>query len=236
MTMLTLIHYGPAFGVPDGSPFCVKAEAYLRMLGVEYKTKRGSPKKDQRGQLPVLLDDQQVVCGSGEIIRHLRKTRGDFVDAWLQQSQWTEGFFLAKTVEDHLYFLLLYQRWQLPGNFKVVKREFFKGLPPAARAILPHLVRYWSRQRGLKQGLGRCSATEIEQKAQEAVEELSRKLGDQDYFLGDKPCWLDATMFGFLTNMLAPAFPEGVGDYARQFSNLVDYERRFKERYFQDFV
>ena len=35
--MITLFTYGPMFGLPDPSPFCMKAEILLKMAGLPYK-------------------------------------------------------------------------------------------------------------------------------------------------------------------------------------------------------
>ena len=36
--MITLYTFGPAFGLPDPSPFVMKAEVLLKMAGLPYRT------------------------------------------------------------------------------------------------------------------------------------------------------------------------------------------------------
>ena len=231
---LRLVHFGPAYGRADASPFCVKAEAYLRMLGVEYDLVRGTPMKSPRGQLPVLLHRNEVVAGSSEIIDYLRGLHGSHLDDWLTDQQQVQAYHLLKSVEEHLYFLLLYQRWLSPKNFKLVENTFFADLNPIAKFLIARLVRRGARQRCVQQGLGRYSPQEINTLAEEAVTMLSRSLGDQDFFFGDKPCWVDCSMFGFITNLLISEFPDGVGAHTRTHENLVAYEQRFGKQFFSD--
>ena len=234
--MKTLIHFGPAFGLPDVSPFCVKVEAYLRMQGLEYRTKRGNPMKSKRGQLPVLIDDGQVICDSSSIIAYLRANCEDRVDHWLTPEQNAEGYMLEKAVEEYLYFLMLYQRWLLPGNYQVTARQFAKGLPIPLKWILPRYIRYSARQRAIKQGVGRMAPHEVEEAVREGCRMLSLRLGEKKFFMGDKPCWVDAAMWGSITHALNPAFPEGAGEFIRSLTNLVDYDRRFKSLYFEELL
>ena len=40
--MITLYTFGPAFGLPDASPFVIKAELLLKLAGLPYQTRRGN--------------------------------------------------------------------------------------------------------------------------------------------------------------------------------------------------
>lgn len=230
-----LVHFGRALGRPDGSPFCVKAEAYLRLQGVSYETVRGLPMKGPRGQLPVMFHRQEVVAGSQEIVEYLRARNGR-VDGWLDPAQETSAYHLARSVEEHLYFLLLYQRWLIPENFKVVEQVFFQDLHPVMRFLVSRYARSGARKRTIAQGLGRYSPPEIDRMTYRGVEMLSRSLGSKPFFMGDLPCWVDCSMFGFITNLLIPEFRRGAGHWIRDFQNLVDYEVRFAEAVFPDFL
>ncbi len=43
--MITLYTFGPAFGLPDPSPFCLKAMALLKMSGLEHTCTPGDVRK-----------------------------------------------------------------------------------------------------------------------------------------------------------------------------------------------
>ena len=235
MEEIRLIHFGRAYGVPDASPFCIKVEAYLRMLGLEYTLVRGNPTKSPRGQLPVLLHGSAVVAGSTEIVDYLRGFGGSHLDDWLSSEDQVHAYHLLRSVEEYLYFILLYQRWVLPGNFKLIAKNFFGKMNPVAAFFLSRFVRHGSKKRALAQGVGRYSPAEIDKLAYEGMDMMSRQLADKDFFFGDRPCWVDCSMYGFVANLLIPEFTDGACGRAGEFENLVAYEERFRELVFPDF-
>lgn len=233
---LRLVHFGPFYGLCDISPFCIKAEAYMRLLGLDYDLVRGDPRKSPRGQLPVLLHEGRTIAGSAELIDYLRALCGSHIDDWLTERDQVHAYHLLRSVEEHLYFLLVYQRWALKKNFKLVSDQLFASLSPFPRLFVPHVVRGRMLQRVRAQGVGRYSSGEIDQMAYRGVEMLSRYLGEQDYFFGAKPCWVDCSMYGFVASLLIPEFTEGVCARMGEFSNLIEFESRFRARVFPDYV
>ena len=52
--MLELHVFGPAFGQPDPSPFCMKGIILMEMSGLPYTRVRGNLQKAPKGKFPVL--------------------------------------------------------------------------------------------------------------------------------------------------------------------------------------
>jgi hypothetical protein len=50
--MITLYAFGPYFGLPDGSPFVVKAMMLLKLSGLPYREDRNGLSKAAKGKLP----------------------------------------------------------------------------------------------------------------------------------------------------------------------------------------
>ena len=51
--MITLHTFGPMLGVPDPSPFCIKAMALLKMSGLPFEVVPGAdPRKAPKGKIP----------------------------------------------------------------------------------------------------------------------------------------------------------------------------------------
>ena len=77
--MLTLHIFGPAYGLPEGSPFGIKAIMLLKLAGLPFETKRSDLRKAPRRKLPVLDDDGEIIPDSTFIRMHLeRKYKIDF--------------------------------------------------------------------------------------------------------------------------------------------------------------
>src|SRR5262245_63377238 len=69
--VIKLHKFGPAFGLPDASPFVVKVETYLRMSGQKYEVVTGDVRKAPRGQLPFVEIDGTRIPDSTAIIEFL---------------------------------------------------------------------------------------------------------------------------------------------------------------------
>ena len=64
-----------AFGLADFSPFGLKVQTYLRMLGVPYEAKIGDPRKAPTKKIPYIVDGTTVLGDSGLIFDYLKKKR-----------------------------------------------------------------------------------------------------------------------------------------------------------------
>ena len=74
--MITVYTFGPAFGLPDPSPFVTKGEVLLKLSGLPYQTKRADVRKAPKGKLPYIDDDGTVVADSTFIRFHLEDKHG----------------------------------------------------------------------------------------------------------------------------------------------------------------
>src|SRR6266480_2026973 len=73
VAMITLYAFGPAFGLPDPSPFVLKAEVLLKMAGVPYRTSTEGFGKAPKGKLPYIDDDGERIADSTFIRWHIEK-------------------------------------------------------------------------------------------------------------------------------------------------------------------
>jgi len=62
--MITLYGFGPAFGLPDPSPFVTKAEVLLKMAGLEFRTDANGFRKAPKRKLPYIDDGGTIVADS----------------------------------------------------------------------------------------------------------------------------------------------------------------------------
>lgn len=229
--MITLFGFGPAFGLPDPSPFVMKTEVQFKMAGLPYRRERGGPQASPKGKIPFIDDDGARIADSTFIRAHLEKAHGVALDSGLTAEQKALGWAVERMLEDHLYWLLLQARWMDDRSFAKGPAHFFDGAPDGVREA----ARKRTRANLHGHGLGRHNEGEVVALAQRTLQSLSVLLGAKPYLMGDKPCAVDATMFGMLAGVLTPFFDSPLRDAALGYKNLVAYSERMMQRYYPDF-
>lgn len=224
-----------AWGIlPNMSPFCVKLETYLRMANVPHEVKGGDPRKAPKGKIPYIVDEGATIGDSGLIIEHLKSKYGDPLDAGLSAKDRAFALATRRMIEEHTYFAVLYLRWSSANSFAYVS-DFFKPiLPPFVGGPIMGLIRKRVLASAHAQGMGRHKREEIIALAKTDIDAYSALLGESDFFLGDKPTSLDATMFGFLINAMWVPWDCELKTYANSKPNLVAYVERMKLKYWPE--
>ena len=212
------------------SPFCAKLDVYLRMTGLEYRYLVGDPRKSPTGKLPYLRDNTTILSDSQLIIEYLTETYKVDIDDGLTVDELAQAHMLRRTVEESLYFHILYAGWVDEDGFKNFGSAFGKMLPGMIRPLLMPVIRKSQRRALHGQGTGRHSRETIVAFADADLKALTVVLGERNFMLGEKPRSIDAVCSGFLECVLEG--PETMlTDVARQHGNLVAYCARMRERY-----
>ena len=142
---------------------------------------------------------------------------------------------LQRLLEEHLFWILLYSRWQYTDeNWQINKQAIFGKLPLLIRDIVANRWRSKIKRQIYGQGTGRHQADEIFQLGKQEVDSLSSSLGSKPYFLGDKPTTLDASAFGHLINIIGCPIKSPLKDYGLSKQNLVEYMDRMKAEFYPD--
>ncbi len=81
--MITLYTFGQYFGLPDPSPFVMKAEMLLKLSGLEYQTSTRGFKGAPKGKLPYIDDNGTVVADSTLIRLYLEQKYSIYFDRGL---------------------------------------------------------------------------------------------------------------------------------------------------------
>jgi glutathione S-transferase len=232
--MITLYTYGPAFGLPDPSPFVMKVQVLLKMAKKDFEPNTKEIFKGPKGRMPYLNDDGAVIGDSTFIRLHLeQKYKTDF-DSGLSPAEKGTAWAFEKMCEEHLYFATLHMRWQDDSNFKAGPALFFKRVPALIRPLIVRKVRQGMKKALQEQGFGAHTKEEIETLAIRDVQAISNFLGDKKYLMGDKPCGADATIFAFVAAILCPVFQSPIRDAGEKCANLRAYrDRLMKEFYSQ---
>lgn len=216
--------FGPAFGLPDASPFCTKAMYLLNMSGVEWQANPGfDSRKAPMQKLPVLVDNDQIIADSDAIRSYLEQTCGTNFDRTLDQTQESTARALIRMAEEHLYFCLLYDRWQVDANWVHIKRHFFSELPAPLRAVIPGLVRR-SVLGSLKgQGMGRFTYAEMLVRAEKDLSAFEQFIGDGPFLFGKAAVAADASVGSVLAAIAASPAETELRARVRRSDVLMEY-------------
>lgn len=233
--MITLYTFGHHFGVPDPSPFVMKAMLLLKFAGLPFEERPGRPDRAPKHKLPYIDDDGVVVADSTFIRFHIEKNYGFDFDAGCDATQRAMGWAIDKMCEDHLYWSALASRWLDDANFAKGPARYFDSLPFPLRPILRILIRRSIEKSLYAQGIGRHTPDERDALAIRDIDALATLLGGKDFLFGDKPCGADATAMAFVAQLLVPLFDTPMRTRAEQHANLIAYRDRMMLLYFPNF-
>jgi glutathione S-transferase len=234
--MITLYSFGPAFGLPDASPFVTKVELLLKMAKLLYRTDTSGFARAPKGKLPYIDDGGAVVADSTFIRWHLEKKHRIDFDRGLNPASRATAWAFEKMAEDHLHWALLHDRWMIDGNFRRGPARLLDKpldrLPTAIRPLMTAMIRRKVRAALHAQGLGRHSPEEISALGVRSVNAIADFLGDKPFFMGAEPTGADATMFAFACGVLCPYFESRLRGAAERRDNLRCYVGRMTALYY----
>jgi glutathione S-transferase len=189
------------------------------MTGLPYKLARlpnGDLTKTPKGKLPVIMDGDRTVADSIFIIKYLRQTYGDTLDARLKTDEKAVAVAFGRMLEESFYWYLTEMRWRRDEDFKLydpIWAEILDLLPPETRA---RPVKAF-RERILHQlncsGKGKHTPEELEYLACEELDAISNYLGDKPYLLGEHATTVDATLYTWLIHTMNVPFPSPIGKH-----------------------
>ena len=232
--MITLYGFGPAFGLPDPSPFVTKAEVLLKMAGLAYAVETGGLGKAPKGKLPYIVDEGETIANSTFIRWHLENKYHIDFDRGLTSEQRAVAWAFEKMLEDNLYWAFVHDRWMDDANFDKGPRNFFRAVPAPVRPLVAAMIRRQVRRRLHGQGMGRHSPREITSLATRSIDATADFLGGKPYMIGAEPTGLDATAFAFIAGVLCPVFETPARLAAERHDNLKSYVERMMARFYPD--
>lgn len=235
--MITLYTFGPAFGLPDASPFVMKADALLQLAAVPFSRKRADVRKSPKGKLPYIKDANGTIVADSTLIRfHLERHYPVDFDADLSSQERATAWAFEKMCEDHLYWIAMRERWLIDKNFDKGPRHFFDALPAPLRPLIIAKVRRDVKHALHGQGMGRHTPAEMEEIATRTIKSLADFLGDKPFLMGEKPCGADAFVVAAVTHLLCDHFDTPSRDYAMYFPALAAYRDRGLALWFPEFA
>lgn len=235
--MITLRQYPVALGLPNPSPFCMKAEILLKMSGAPFTVETvNDPRKGPKGKLPAASFDGGPMVGDSELIRREMAQRLGFdPDAALDAGQKATAHAIARMLEERLYWAIVHTRWMDPPTYDRFAREAFATMPPVIRSIIKVVAQRKVRSNLAGHGLGLHEVQDIMAFGAADIDACAGLLGDQDWFMGAEPTGVDATGVAFLANVLVPDIESPLKATARRHPNLVAYVERGRARWYPDY-
>jgi glutathione S-transferase len=234
MTMITLYTFGPGFGLPDPSPFVMKAEVLLKIAGLSYRVDSKGFSKAPKGKLPYIDDYGERIADSTFIRWHLEKMHKVDFDRGLSEEGRAVAWAFERTAEDHLYWALLDARWMNDANFDKGPRNFFQAAPAPIRPLIVTMVRRKVRQSLRAHGMGRHAPAEVAALATRSIDAMAAYLGQKAFFMGAEPVGVDATVFSFVAGALCPTFETPIRSATERHDNLKRYVGRMAARFYPD--
>ena len=234
--MITLFVFGEFFGLPDASPFVMKAEMLLKLAGLPYQKNAKGFGKAPKGKLPFIDDEAETIADSTFIRAHIEGKYGFDFDAPLSLQARAQAWAFERMIEHHVYWALVGARWVDAENFARGPSHFFDAVPEHQREKFREDAQFRVAENYLLSGLGRHAPDEDVDLAMRSLFALSVQLGDKPYLMGDEPCGTDATAFGALAGILTPYFSSPLRERTGHFGNLTAYVDRMMLQYYPDFV
>lgn len=227
--MITLFSYPQMWGLLDNNPYGLKVHAFLRLVNLNYQTHYTiDTEQAPRRKLPYLIDEHKKIGDSNYIIDYLTTKYQLKIDSDLSPSQRIFELLIKRTLEEHLYWVMSYSRWQDAENFPLFREQFLKGYPKATSEDLERFQEA-NIQKYYAQGIGRYEPFEVYQAGIKDLEMISTLLEKKEFMFGSNPHGIDACIYGFLANIYYFQIDTPLRKFVLESKNLPQYCERFHQ-------
>jgi glutathione S-transferase len=198
--MLTLFSYPDLCGVADNNPFGLKVYAFLKLSGLPFRHEHiFDASKAPRGQLPYLMDDDEVIGDSDAIIAHLIEKYALTIDDGLTPAQRNTHLLVRRALDD-LYWVMSFSRWK-DERFWPLFRDIILRSHPGVTIEALETAREYNFKRYYYQGIGRYEPDQAYARGIADLGVLADLLSESEYLFGAKPGSIDAAIYGFIANI-----------------------------------
>lgn len=232
--MIKLYGSGPRWGLPDPSPFVVKAEILLKMSGVPYSKATGDFRKAPKGKIPYIEADGKLLGDSTFIRFYLEDRQNANFDGALTAEQKAVALAFETLCEERLYWAIVMTRWMNTENFEKGPKTFFDDVPAPMRPIILTIVSRRVKRNLWGQGLGRHAPEDVERLAKRDIDALAAFLGSKPFLMGANPCGADASVWSTVASLLCRHFETPIRDHTERHANLVAYRDRGLQLWFPE--
>lgn len=228
---LTVYHLPGGWGLPSVSPFCLKLDAIVRLMGLDHQTRTtatpfGGPKR----KAPWIEHGGRTIGDSSFIVAYLIEQFGRDPDAHLTPAERGQAVAIQRLVEENLYWAMVHDRWERPENGPILKGSVLGRVAPPLRAVLAPLARRAVRAQLRGHGMGLHSDADIAAIARRDLDALDAMVHGRMWFLGTQPPSADAAVYSLLANIRDTGFASPMKAMIAQRPALGAFIDRFRER------
>uniref|UniRef100_A0AC34FJL0 Metaxin n=1 Tax=Panagrolaimus sp. ES5 TaxID=591445 RepID=A0AC34FJL0_9BILA len=206
-TEMELAVWPSDFGLASLDVGCLQSMVAAKIAAAPVKFRYSTnPGESPSGTLPLLIHGDTKLTNFEDIAEHLRNLKQEVVlDGELTPNQRVEFFAYASYLRSRLYPALLHTLWVDNHNYNTVTHQWY-----TSKLYFPWNLFYLEKRRKFAQNYIKTvgkGESELLKEALQTLNLLSSKLGDNKYFCGDKPCSVDALIFGYLAPLLKLPLP-----------------------------
>ncbi|MCB9565844.1 MAG: glutathione S-transferase family protein [Myxococcales bacterium] len=236
--ILTLHTLPAVWGLPSLSPACAKLETWLRLAEIPYEVStRLDMANAPKGKVPFIEYRGEMLGDSTLIIERLRRDLGVDPDAGLSKVHRAISIAFRRLLKEQVYWHMVDQRYG-ETNWPQHRPALAALLHPEMSAADANARTDQFRDEVLGQmhghGIGRHTTAELLILAGADFGALADYLDSKPFFFGERPTTVDATIFGYLGNIIRPPYDHPVREIARSHRNLVALIERMSARFFPE--
>ncbi|XP_064644624.1 metaxin-2-like [Lineus longissimus] len=214
---------------------CLGVKAFLHMCGLNFQTKcrTNAAHMSPSGKMPFVRVGPMIVSEFEPIVTFVL-TKGHHLSADSDEIQKAEIRAYISLVDGVLGNAELYITWYDPTIAdEITKPRFGSPYPWPLNRIIPWISQRSELQKLKTLGWAEKPFDQVCDEVTSCCAALSEKLGNQDFFFGNKPTELDASVYGHLyalltTDLPNKQLPKIIGEH----QNLIDFCRRVDSNYF----
>jgi len=208
------------FSLPNASPFCLKLEAILRWQKIPFVIKHALPFEGPFKKVPFVSYQGKKLGDSSHIIETLIKDN---------QIQYSESLDLAighsfqRVVEEHLYWTVVYFRWQDSQAWPTLRDAFFGAIPVFVRPFIVAKARKQATRALWGQGIGRLPTALIIARAKADLTAINERLQKHRYICGEQLTHYDLAIWAVLRQLVDCELKIQHTELAQSFSEITRY-------------
>lgn len=226
------------WGLPAIEFNSLRVLALLKFSGVHAEVRKSSNSlRKSNDQFPVFRHHKLKLTTFQAILNHLQNQNCS-PDIDLNAVNLSESLAYRTMIEEKLYPAVRYLWWVDEKNYIDLTRPWY------AR-ILPFPLNYYYPGRNKRENEklfhslhpdkeGKEIEHEVYREAEKCLTCLSIRLGENDFFYGNRPTSLDAVVYGCLAPLLKVPFPNRIlQNHAKASMNLDNFVHRIDRTYFR---